>query len=97
MAYQSPKTITLEDFNAWLKSGRTGSVCKYHTGFLAVDRFHIVDVGAGEFRYDPVPELDALGRAALNAFVEEKVHLYQRKIHDMEYEYYAVKANRRNW
>jgi hypothetical protein len=84
------KTRT-EAFHDWLKSSTPGQVYTYYTGFLAVDRGTIVDVGDGVLEFIPNEAVDDLGRLALSAFEDNRVHLFQRKIHDRVYEYIAMK------
>jgi len=94
-------TVTVQEFKDWLHRGRAGSMCIYHTGYLALDRFHIVDVAfPGDTKVSlttPIERVDEVARLALDAFEEKRVHLFQRKLHDNEYQYIAMKASRRVW
>jgi hypothetical protein len=80
----------LEAFKHWLRFGRVGSFHVYYRGLLMYDRqrYMIVD---GETYSVPNEEIDALGREAIEAWEAGNVHLFQRKLHDNEYEYIAVK------
>lgn len=84
-------TTRLEAFRDWLRTATAGQVYTYYTGVLAVDRGTIIDVGDGVLEFEPHGDIDALGRTALEAFDANRVHLFQRKIHDNEYEYIAMK------
>lgn len=81
----------LEAFRDWLRTATPGQVYTYYTGFLAVDRGTIVDYGNGEFTIVPNEAIDELARDAISAFESNRVHLFQRKIHDRVYEYIAMK------
>jgi hypothetical protein len=91
--------VTANQFKEWVRRSRQGGMCIYYKGYLAIDRFEKI--------YDPTKidaeptlignAIDGTGRAALEAFDAGKVHLFQRKLHDCEYEYIAMKASRRNW
>lgn len=78
-------------FNDWLKTSPPGQVYTYYTGFLSVDRGTIIDTASGDFEFVPNEDVDDLGRLALSAFEANRVHLFQRKIHDNVYEYIAMK------
>lgn len=92
------KTRT-EAFRDWLETATTGQVYTYYTGFLSSDRGVIVDYGDGDTKFIPSGDIDELGRIALVAFETDKVHLFQRKIHDREYQYIAMKRSNygRRW
>lgn len=81
----------LEAFREWIKTANTGQVYTYYTGFLSIDRGTIVDIGDGLTEFEPNGDIDALATTAINAFENNRVHLFQRKIHDNEYEYIAMK------
>lgn len=88
-------TSRVEAFRKWLQSARAGSIYVYYTGMLASDRggFILVHDERGEAEYTWVPnlEIDALARAAIDAWDAGRVHLFQRKLHEDEYEYIAMK------
>lgn len=89
----------LAEFKHWLDTANIGQVYIYYTGHLAVDRGTIVDmhiIGAVPL-FIPNGEVDGLGRAAIEAWEADKVHLFQRKIHDNEYQYIAMKRSRHNF
>jgi len=82
----------VEAFNDWITHSRAGQVYIYYTGFLAVDRGTIMDWGNGE---NPVfianGDIHDLGKTAIEAWEANRIHLFQRKIHDREYQYIAMK------
>lgn len=86
-------TTRVEAFNEWLKTAPPGQVFTYYTGFLALDRGEIVDIGDGVQLVIPKGDIDTLGRMAIDAFYSGQVHLFQRKIHDHEYQYIAMKRH----
>ena len=90
-----------EGFSHWLETSTPGSVIIYHTGFLGVDRFkNIINIANGvPIAFEVVPEIRDKALAAIEAFEQNKVHLYQRKISDMVYQYIAQKRSKyqRNW
>lgn len=84
----------VDRFREWLDHAAAGQVYVYHTGRLDTDRgtcLGDVWISAGD--------IDQLGDMAYEAFVGGKVHLFQRKLHDNEYEYIAMKRSRygRQW
>lgn len=81
----------VEAFREWINYSRPGQVFTYYTGFLAVDRGSVIVDGNGDITIEPNGDIDALGRLALDAWDNKRVYLFQRKIHDNEYEYYAFK------
>lgn len=85
------------DFLKWLSESRTGGMCIYYTGFLAVDRFTIVGKDPETQITIRKPEIDDLARVVIDAFDRGRVHLFQRKLHDNEYQYIAMKSSRRLW
>lgn len=84
------------EFQKWVDTSNTGAFIVYHTGFLSVDR---VSMQVHDFSYVPNPPVDDLAVSAIEAFERGKVHLFQRKISDMVYQYIAVKRSKyaRNW
>lgn len=82
----------VEAFRDWLKQDRVGKIYIYYTGHLAVDRGTIIDTGLAE---EPLfianGDIDELGKLAIDAFNSDRVHLFQRKIHDNEWQYIAMK------
>lgn len=88
----------LEEFEYWIKNARPGKFYIYHTGFLTVDRGHIVNTPDGGV-FVCTGEVHSLGKAAIEAFYAKRVHLFQRKLHDGVYEYIAVKRSNygRHW
>lgn len=82
----------LDAFREWIVKARPGQVFTYYTGFLAVDRGHIVDFGGdNEPEFIASGDINDLAKMALYAFEAGRLHLFQRKIHDHEYEYIAMK------
>lgn len=84
----------MEAFRDWLDTSRKGKIYIYHTGFLAVDRGSIVDFTNGAFSINPDSDIDCVARMALDAFNSHRVHLFQRKLHDREYQYIAMKRGK---
>lgn len=83
----------VEKFRDWINTARTGRIYIYHTGSLSVDRGTIVDYGDGSPpHFVPSGDIHELGTVALDAFEAHRVHLFQRKLHDNEYQYIAMKA-----
>lgn len=78
-------------FKRWINTGRVGSVFVYYTGFLAMDRGTIIDLGGGYTEFSPNGDIDAIASLAIDAWDANRVHLFQRKLHDNEYEYIAMK------
>lgn len=93
----------VEAFREWLATSPVGKFYIYHTGFLAIDRVKVIVDEKGDIVYSPVPEIHELAKLAIDAFEDNTVHLFQRKIHDNEYQYIAVKryklgkSRRREW
>jgi hypothetical protein len=87
--------VKAHEFRKWVDTSNTGAVITYHTGFLSVDRVKMVALDS----YKPVPEIHDLAMEAIEAFERGKVHLFQRKLSDMKYDYLAMKASKyaRNW
>lgn len=82
----------VEAFREWLDTARTGQVFIYYTGFLSVDRGSYVDYADGHpVTFEPSGDIDTLGEMAFAEFKNGRVHLFQRKIHDNEYQYIAMK------
>lgn len=81
----------VEAFHDWLASSRPGQVYVYYTGFLAVDRGSFIVDPDLRIEFVPNSDIDALGKSAIDAFEANRVHLFQRKIHDKVYEYIAMK------
>lgn len=81
----------LEAFRDWLKEATPGQVYVYYTGLLSVDRGICFDHGTSGPEFIPNEDIDNLGRDAISAFKANRVHLFQRKIHDGVYEYIAMK------
>lgn len=95
-----PEKIKLAEFKDWLDNANVGQTIIYHTGNLAIDRGNVIyDAGvtsSGKFLYIHNEIVEQLAVETLNAFEEGKVHLFQRKIHDNEYQYIAMKRSRHN-
>jgi len=82
----------VEKFRDWIERSRTGKIYIYHSGYLARDRGRIVDYAdSGEAIIEPNGDIDDLANIAIDAFVSGRVHLFQRKIHDNQYQYIAMK------
>ncbi len=81
----------VEKFRDWIKTSRPGQIYIYYTGFLAIQRGHIIDIGGREQYMIANGDVDALGNLAASAFEDNRVHLFQRKLRDNEYEYIAMK------
>jgi hypothetical protein len=82
----------------WLNNSLTGSVMIYHTGSLGNDRGRFVSSPDGLVWQAEGP-VNEVAKELVAAFDAGKVHLFQRKVSDMKYDYLAVKASRyaRNW
>lgn len=90
----------VEAFDDWLLRSRVGKIHIYHTGSLLSDRGRLIDYGDGQpLVFEPCGDVDAVGRAAMDAFVAGRVYLFQRKLHDHVYQYIAMKRYQpgRNW
>lgn len=83
----------VEKFREWIDTARAGRIYIYYTGRLSIDRGTIVDYGDGAAPvFVPNGDINELGKLALDAFEANRVHLFQRKIHDREYQYIAMKS-----
>lgn len=90
----------IEEFEDWISNARTGQVYTYHVGYLAIDRGTIINCpNSDRTLVIPNGDIDGLATLALEGFERGKLHLFQRKIHDREYEYIAMKRSPygRNW
>lgn len=81
----------VDEFREWINHSRPGQVFIYYTGFLAVDRGTVIVDPTGSLTIEPNGDIDELGQLALEAFDNKRVHLFQRKLHDHEYQYIAFK------
>lgn len=75
----------LDAARAWLADARPGAKCVYLTGHLAKDR-----EGKGE----RAKKIDRLGTLFMQAALERKVRLVQRRIERNRFRYLAVKSCR---
>ena len=89
--------VSIEQFHDWFKEARTGDFLVYHKGNLCLDRCTALDGGDTSHCTPASWELGALANYAMEAFHERRVHLFQRKLSDHEYEYIAVKRSKRVW
>lgn len=90
--------MTAGEFKEWLHTSKAGQPCIYHTGFLAVDRgFYVGTVE--DIGFIPNPVVHELAKDVLQAWDDNKIHLFQRKLHDSVYQYIAVKKSKygRQW
>lgn len=82
----------VEAFRDWIDNSRVGKIYIYYTGHLGVDRGTIIDTG---LRDEPLfvanGDIDDLGKLAIDAFEANRVHLFQRRLHDNEWQYIAMK------
>jgi len=82
----------VEKFRDWIERSRTGKIYIYHVGFLSIDRGRIVDyTDDGTPVFEPVGDINDLANIAIDAFQSGRVHLFQRKVHDNQYQYIAMK------
>jgi hypothetical protein len=85
-------SVSHAEFTAWLNKSRPGSICIYHTGELITDRS--IDLGPIQLK----TALDTVASEAYTAFKDNRVHLFQRKLHDHVYQYIAFKRGYgRSW
>lgn len=95
----------VQEFKDFLNHANTGQVHIYYQGNLAVQRGTIIDIAGfnsdetdGPTLFVPNGDIDELGRLAMDAFENNSVHLFQRKLRDNEYQYIAMKKGRgRTW
>lgn len=80
----------VETFREWLKDARPGQVFIYYTGHLTVDRGSVIVDDSGDITIEPNADIDELARIAIDAWDNKRVHLFQRKLHDNEYQYIAM-------
>lgn len=87
---------TVEHFIA---NARAGEVLVYHTGFLGIDRGNTILSSRGTLEFVADGEVNDIALAMIDAFDQNKVHLFQRKLGYMKYEYIAMKRSKyaRNW
>jgi hypothetical protein len=92
--------MTLSDTSVrtWLETSKPGHVLLYHVGFLSIDRCNAAYKN-GVLEYDCTTPISDKANMIIEAWEAGKVHIFQRKIADMKYEYLAVKRNKygRNW
>lgn len=81
----------VEAFREWLLSANTGQTYIYFTGNLGGNRFVPTVDGTGTVIDCPNGDIDELGTLAYQAFTANRVHLWQRKLRDNEYQYIAMK------
>ena len=74
-------------FWSWLARSEPGAVLEYHRGLLIVDRSSVSELGEEECHL-----VAKLADAALQAAVEGRVHLLQRRNGAFDFSYVAVKA-----
>ena len=94
---------TVEQLDNWLKFAPVGSRLVYHIGNLQADRVRIgrevdeSDTGKDRMhmRALPVPLFDDIAKAAMTAFYQKRVLLFQRRISPGVCEYFAVKVKGR--
>lgn len=77
-------------FREWLDHATAGHHYVYFRGSLINARGKWESVN-DELIYLPNTEIDTLATEVYGAFLAHRVHLFQRKLHDNEYEYIAVK------
>lgn len=84
----------IDRFKEWLDHAKAGQIYVYYHGRLDTDRGDCV--GGVWFANG---DTDELGTMALDAYRANRVHLFQRKLHDNEYDYIAMKRPRygRQW
>lgn len=90
----------IEEFRDWIKTANVGQTYVYHVGYLAIDRGTIINCpNSDRTLVIPNGDIDGLATLALEGFEGGKLHLFQRKIHDREYQYIAMKRSTywRNW
>lgn len=82
-------------FRKWLATARAGSIYVYYTGVLALDRGSYIMVHdeklGSNYEWLANSEIDGLAKAAMEAWESGRAHLFQRKLHDHEYDYIAMK------
>lgn len=78
----------VEEFRDWIKEANVGQTYIYYQGRLDIDRGSCVgDLWLSNY------SVDELGKLAYDAFTSKKLHLFQRKLHDNEYQYIAMKRS----
>lgn len=94
-----PSQSLTEAFDDWLDTAKTGQVLTYYRGFLKMDRTFTISIEPDRVELVLDEDVDKVGRHAMAAFVDGKVHLFQRKVADGVYEYIAMKKSRygRTW
>jgi hypothetical protein len=81
MSTPTSTVTTVTELEKFKKTGRSGEIALYHTGFLYNDRLNDSMLEA--------VAATALGYEELGYFL-----LFQRRLDDMEYEYLAVRTSK---
>lgn len=79
-----------KELRKWINTSRPGHHYVYFRGSLINARGQYQNVN-DELTYLPNDEITSLANEAWQAYKAGRVHLFQRKLHDNEYEYIAVK------
>lgn len=79
----------LINFETWLHRAKRGSRFVYHTGYLPKDKSHAYVMGT-RLQVGGSEDVFSIAKMALRASDAGDVHLFQRKLGDMRYEYQAV-------
>ncbi len=77
--------MTIPEFQKWLAEAKKGAKLTYHIGFLAYDREYAAAAQKPSIK---------LMAEILRAFERGLVHLYQRRIGHMQFEYIAERRMR---
>jgi len=75
--------MTRDEFQKWVAEARPGSKVEYHAGFLAKDRVNTHNGQLAECVY--------VGGLAMRLWRDGLIDLFQKKLRDNYYIYYAVK------
>jgi hypothetical protein len=78
-------TMSVDDFNAWEKTARSGESVVYFQGYLAYAR-------GGEKKNPEQLKLSKMADRAYEAHDEGRVHLIQKRVSDYSWNYIAVKS-----
>lgn len=75
----------------FLRSGRRGWEIVYHQGFLARDRWLFTVEEDGSVTQKPLEPENTIANMLMEAAQRREVLLFQRRVADGEWEYYARK------